>query len=342
MKILITGNLGYIGPELGPYLRAKIPESYLVGFDLGLFSQCLTSLGRSPDTIFNEQHFGDVRAFPENLLSGVDIVIHLAAISNDPMGEKFNKLTYEINQRASLDLAKKAANQGVSHFLFASSCSVYGAGGACRRVETDQVNPLTAYAQSKIGTEVELKNANFNRMKVTCMRFATACGFSKRTRLDLVLNDFVHKAVFEKKIEILSDGSPWRPLISVKDMAQAINLLIKYRHKNGEQYEIMNVGSDIWNYQVRELAVEVQHKVGAVRVSINQNAEPDQRSYQVSFRKFNTMVKKQFNPETISDVICNLEKGLKTFSERNGGLNVNNFIRLKSLQSVSPEFGWDI
>lgn len=332
MKILVTGNLGYIGSVLGKYLKDHSDDIHLIGIDLGFFANRLTGLSISPDVFYDEQHYVDVRELPSELLEGVDVVVHLAAISNDPMGAKFDVITDSINHQSSTRLAKLSSKMGVKHFLFASSCSVYGAGGNNARSESDSVSPLTAYAHSKINTEISLAALSLDSMKVTCMRFATACGYSPRTRLDLVLNDFVSKAIFEKRIEILSDGTPWRPLITVRDMCQAMFLLIKHRSERGNPLEIMNVGSSEWNYMVKDLAYAVKEHFDDVDVSINSNAAPDKRSYKVNFDKFNEIVKGEFKPQNINEAILELKNGLVNFSKTNNGFNIENFIRLKTLE----------
>ena len=221
MKILITGNMGYVGPILVRRLRDSYPDADLIGLDMGYFGNCLSSTGILPECRVNRQHFADVRNFPAALLSGVDAVVYLAALSNDPLGHAFEEATLDINYRSCVRAAKMAKEAGVKSFVFASSCSVYGSAEDGARTEASPVNPLTAYAKSKVWTERDLAPLADGRFKVTCLRFATACGMSDRLRLDLVLNDFVAGAVASKKISILSDGTPWRPLIHVKDMARA-------------------------------------------------------------------------------------------------------------------------
>lgn len=339
MKILVTGNLGYIGSHLGEYFKSKMSQCELIGYDLGLFANCITHDGRSPDTWYDQQVYGDIRRFPEELLDGVDVIIHLAALSNDPIGERYDTITKSINQDASVRLAEKAVKVGVKHFLFASSCSVYGAGGNAARTEQDQVNPLTAYAKSKIGTEGILSNLNSTSMLITCLRFATACGYTKRLRLDLVLNDFVFRAFCHNKIQILSDGSPWRPLISVQDMCQAMYLLIKHRPENGNLFECVNVGSNSWNYQVKDLAIHVQKKLKNAQVILNQNAEPDKRSYRVNFDKFGALVENNFIPQTLNSTIENLISGLEILTKnRTKELRFDDYKRLSILEKVADEF----
>ena len=226
MKILVTGNMGYVGSALTRHLRSTFDDAELIGYDSGFFAHCITTPEGLPEVRLQRQHFGDVRELPEALLKGVDGVVHLAAVSNDPMGNRFEAPTEEINYAASVAVAERARNAGVKNFVFASSCSIYGFAEDGPRKETDPLNPLTAYARSKIGTEQALAQIDPGEMVVTCLRFATACGMSDRLRLDLVLNDFVACALALREITVLSDGLRWRPLIDVSDMARAIEWAI--------------------------------------------------------------------------------------------------------------------
>ncbi len=286
MKILVTGNMGYIGPCVIERLRTSYPDVTLVGLDTGYFANCLTNARILPECRVEMQYFSDVRRFPENLLADVDAIVHLAAISNDPMGNTFEKVTYDINYHASIELAKKAKKKGVKRFVYASSCSMYGAADDGPRTEKSPLNPLTAYAKSKVYTEKAMETLADKNFNVTSLRFSTACGMSKRLRLDLVLNDFVAGAVSSKKITILSDGSPWRPLINTKDMARAIDWAIRRDGSTGGNFLAVNIGSDEWNYQVKDLAEAVAKVMPEVDVSINKNAQPDKRSYRVEFWTF--------------------------------------------------------
>ena len=251
MRILITGPMGYVGPILARHLRATFPDAELIGFDSGYFAHNLTGTLRLPETLLDRLHFGDIRNFPPDLLDGVDAVVHLAAISNDPMGKEFEAVTEAINEKASIALAQMAQERGVGTFVFASSCSIYGAAEGSPRREADPLNPLTAYARSKVAMENALRSSNAGQMTVTCLRFATACGMSDRLRLDLVLNDFVASALATGEITVLSDGTPWRPLIDVADMARAIEWAIGRAAENGGRFLVVNAGNQAANYQVR-------------------------------------------------------------------------------------------
>ncbi len=334
MKILITGNMGYIGPCVVQRLRTSYPEAKIIGLDTGFFANCLTNSEILPECRVNMQYFEDVRKVSIDLLKDIDAIIHLAAVSNDPMGNTYEKVTHEINYLASIDLARKAKDAGVKSFVYASSCSMYGAADDGPRTEASPVNPLTAYARSKIATEKDLQTIADNKFKVTSLRFSTACGMSERLRLDLVLNDFVACAITSKQITILSDGTPWRPLINIKDMAKAIDWAIKRDINNGGEFLAVNVGSDGWNYQVRELAEFVAQVIPDVKISINKNAQPDKRSYRVSFEFFRKLAS-NYQPEVdIITTILELKRGLEAMHFNDQNFRTSMFMRLKVLNHL--------
>jgi len=314
VKVLITGNLGYVGPGVVREFRSYYPDAEIIGYDIGYFAKHITSNTIIPESYLDFQYYGDVRAFPEHLLEGVDTVINLAAISNDPIGNKFEEATLDINYKSSIAIAKMAKRMGVENFIFASSCSVYGAAEDAARKEESRVNPLTAYAKSKIYTENDLEALAGENFKITCHRFATACGMSERLRLDLVLNDFVAGALTSGEITILSDGTPWRPLINVKDMARAIRWGHERKHEEGGHFLIVNTGSDQWNYKVKELAEKVQELMPQIKVSVNQNAAPDKRSYRVDFGLFKKLAPDHQPLYTLENSIKGLIDGLNSIS----------------------------
>jgi nucleoside-diphosphate-sugar epimerase len=331
MKVLVTGNLGYIGPSLIRQLRSTYPDAILVGMDVGFFAHCLTGVDYSPDSKLNEQFYIDVRDIELKHLKGCDAVVHLAAISNDPMGNTFERVTDEINCQSSIKIAELAKQAGVKNYVFASSCSVYGFTAGGPRVEEDELNPLTAYARSKIGTEEGIKGLANDDFVITCLRFATACGFSARTRLDLVLNDFVAGAVASGEISILSDGTPWRPLIHIDDMALAIEWAITRPADNGGAFLAINAGSDDWNYQVKDLADAVAQEVPGTKVSINPDAVPDKRSYQVDFEKFRIMAPDHQPRVTLAMAVRGLVSGLEKMDFKDTNFRDSDYMRLKIL-----------
>ena len=334
MKILITGNMGYIGPCVIQRLRSILPDATLIGLDTGFFANGLTNAKILPECTADIQYFADVRNLPSGLLDDVDAVIHLAAISNDPMGNQFEDVTFEINYRSSIRLAKSAKKAGVKSFVFASSCSMYGTAEDEARTEESPLNPLTAYAKSKVSTEKELATLAENGFKVTCLRFATACGMSDRLRLDLVLNDFVAGAIASRQITILSDGTPWRPLINVKDMARAIEWAVFRNSDQGGEYLAVNAGSDEWNYQVRDLAKAVAEVIPDVTVSINKEAMPDKRSYRVNFDRFKRLAPDHQPEVDLITSIKELKNGLEEMGFNDADFRNSQYMRLRVLTDL--------
>jgi nucleoside-diphosphate-sugar epimerase len=325
--------MGYVGPVLARHLRKVMPSAYLAGYDSAFFAHCLTTTSELPERLLDVQRFGDVRALKAGDLEGFDAVVHLAAVSNDPMGNRFEAVTDAINHRASVAIAEAAAEAGVKNFVFASSCSMYGfAADGRARIETDALNPLTAYARSKIATEESLRQLDLHGMTATSLRFATACGMSDRLRLDLVLNDFVACALSSGEITVLSDGTPWRPLIDVRDMARAIEWAAARPAQTGGQFLAVNVGSSEWNYQVKDLAVAVAAAAPRTNVSINTAAPPDKRSYKVDFGLFHELAPDHQPRETLDSSIAALLSGLRAidFSDRN--FRQSQLMRLKVLE----------
>jgi nucleoside-diphosphate-sugar epimerase len=345
MKILITGNMGYVGPSVAKYLRKARPDAILHGFDNAYFAHCLTGASVFPERDLNQQFYGDVRAIPLEMISGYDAVVQLAAISNDPMGDRFERVTFDINQNTTISIAKAAAKAGVRKFVFASSCSVYGIAQGPARKESDPLNPITAYAKSKIGAERELAKIDTD-MVVTSLRFATACGMSDRLRLDLVLNDFVACAISRGEITVLSDGSPWRPLIDVVDMARAIDWAIDRPAGNGGRYLAVNAGSNDRNYQIRDLANAVAAANPGTRVSINTSAPADSRSYRVDFSLYRLLAPDHQPIVDLNQSIQSLMAGLKRMNFKDVDFRSSDLMRLKVLQGhidndrLSAELIW--
>ena len=334
MKVLITGNMGYIGPNVVRHLRQTRPGAVLTGFDTGYFADALTAATPFPERELDAQFFGDVRAIPPSVFAGVDAVIHLAAISNDPMGKAFEEVTMQVNHAASVAAARQAKKAGATAFVFASSCSVYGFAEDGARTEKSSLNPLTAYARSKVATETDLKSLADRDFKVTCLRFSTACGFSPRLRLDLVLNDFVASALALKKINILSDGTPWRPLINTKDMARAMDWAIGREAKDGGEFLIVNIGSDEWNYQVKDLAAAVQREMPGVEVAINRDAPPDRRSYKVDFSLFRKLAPRHQPVCDLAGTVRELKEGLQAVGFADANFRESRLVRLKMLNNL--------
>ena len=343
---MVTGNLGYIGPSVVSQLRKCHPKASIIGMDLGFFENCLTGKASS-DQFLDRQIYKDIRDVDIKDFEDFDAIIHLAAISNDPMGKKFEKVTDEINAKASIKIAELAKTAKVKNYVFASSCSVYGEESEFPKKEKDNLNPLTAYAKSKINTELGIKDLASDSFNVTCLRFATACGFSSRTRLDLVLNDFVAAAIADKNIKILSDGSPWRPLIHISDMARAIDWASTRRSNNGGALLIVNVGSNEWNYKILDLAEAVAEQIPGTSVEVNSDATPDKRSYKVDFSKFFELAPAYQPKVTLKEAIEDLKDGLISMKFSNSDFRNSDYIRLNVLndhinsQRITDSLSWN-
>ena len=326
--------MGYLGPVLVEQIFKSINNAKIVGFDSGFYAHSLTNSNALPEVKLVTQYFGDIRNFPEKILNGIDAVVHLAAVSNDPMGNAFEEPTLSINHKGSIDLAQKVINAGIPKFIFASSCSMYGNAGNDARKESDSLNPLTAYSKSKVSTEYYLNKINLNQTSVTSLRFATACGMSDRLRLDLVLNDFVACAISKKEITVLSDGKPWRPLIDVKDMARAIIwALTKKDSNNNNKFLAVNIGSNQWNYQIADLAEAVASKIPGTSVNINTDAPPDKRSYRVDFSLFKKIAPNHQPIVSLEQSINELKNGLEDMNFKDNNFRSSKYMRLKLLEN---------
>jgi len=326
--------MGYVGPGVVHQLRETYPDAELVGYDIGYFAHSLTNVDFLPEIKLSQQVYGDVRLFPKSLLQGVDAVVYLAAISNDPMSAIYEEITMDINYRACIRIAKQARDVGVKSFVFASSCSIYGSADQYPKKENDTLNPLTAYARSKVATEKDLEPLATKDFAVTCLRFATACGMSNRLRLDLVLNDFVAGAIISKEINILSDGTPWRPLINVMDMALAIEWAVERQSYNGGNFLAINTGTSSWNYQVKDLAETVGAIIPGCNVTINKDAQPDKRSYRVNFDLFKSLAPGHQPRFDLKNTIQKLYMGISAMGLTDANFRDSKFIRLKVLAGL--------
>jgi nucleoside-diphosphate-sugar epimerase len=345
MRVLVTGNMGYVGGRVVERLREALPDATLIGLDTGFYAHCLTGASAFPERRLDSQIFADARTVPVEVLDGIDAVVHLAAVSNDPMGSAYEDVTLAINHRASVELARHAKEAGVASFVFASSCSMYGfAHGA--RDESSELQPLTAYAKSKVLAEEGLSELADDDFVVTSLRFATACGMSERLRLDLVLNDFVAAAIAAREIVILSDGTPWRPLIHVDDMARAVEWAIVRPAAAGGSFLAVNTGSDEWNYQVRDLAESVARLIPGVALRIAKDAAPDLRSYRASFALFRELAPDHQPQIDLDGAIVGLRQGLEEMGFADQDFRNSRFMRLVALRELqergllTPELEW--
>ena len=323
--------MGYVGAVLVDHFRSTFPKAELVGYDMAYFGASLINAPVLPESKLDVQVFGDVRAMTVDILKGVDVVIHLAAISNDPMGARYENITLDVNYTSTIQLAQLAKDAGSKVFVFASSCSVYGADEGIPRTEQSDLNPLTTYARSKMFAEKELQLLADDSFIVTCLRFGTACGFSKRLRLDLVLNNFVASAVALGAIKVFSDGTQWRALIHVADMARGMEWAVNRKASNGGPFLVVNTGSDDWNYQVRELAEVVADEVSGTKIILKKDAAPDKRSYRVSFHLFKLLAPDYQPRYTLRQTIKELQKGLEGVHFRETDLENSHLMRLKVL-----------
>jgi nucleoside-diphosphate-sugar epimerase len=288
MRVLVTGHKGYIGTILVPMLVA---EGYdVVGLDSDLYERCTFGEGL-PDVAEIRK---DIRDIERADLDGFDAIIHLAALSNDPLGNLNPDLTFEINHKAAVNLARMAKQVGVSRYLFSSSCSTYGASGDARLTEEAQFNPVTPYGYSKVLVEQDVAKLADDNFSPTFLRNATAYGVSPRHRFDIVLNNLVAWACTTGLVYLKSDGSPWRPIIHIEDISRAFVATLR-APREVVHNQAFNVGRNEENYRIRDLAEIVKETVPSCRVEYAQDAEPDKRTYRVDFNKINKLLP-EFRP----------------------------------------------
>jgi len=325
MKVFVTGHTGYIGAHLVDLLKQH--GHSVTGCDVGLFDGCEWEAVVSADRNLRK----DVRDLTAQDLSGHDCVMHLAAISNDPMGDFDAASTFSINRDASVQIARLAKTAGVPRYLFASSCSIYGAGQKLDLDENDPLNPLTAYAKSKIETEEAVSQLADEHFSPAFLRNATAYGHSPMLRIDLVVNNLLACAVATGEIRIMSDGSPWRPLIHCRDIAGAF---IAFMNAPRERIhnKAINVGGNSENYQVRDVGDMVRQLVPDAKITYTGEVGADPRNYRVKFDMLTSQVpdfKLQYN---LASGMEELHRKLRDHGFSRDDWTGDKFVRLRTLK----------
>jgi len=333
MKVLVTGDSGYIGSVLVSLLLAK--KYFVVGYDADFYKK----VADRESVIFGNSYkriIKDIRKINTSDLKDIDAIIHLSALSNDPIGALDPKLTAEINFKASIRLAKLAKKTGVKRFIFSSSCSIYGVAKNGIVNERSGVNPITMYAKSKINTEEALKRLSDKNFFVGILRNSTVYGYSPCFRNDLVVNNLVTTALAYKEIRIMSDGTPWRPLIDVRDLS---NIFIKFLETEDKEVNgnIINIGFNENNFQVKDLVNEVKKNVRGCKIVYTGEHGKDTRSYKVNFDKLKSFfpdVKQEWSlSKSIKDLVLNLNK--ISFSKKD--FESKKYERLSVIKSLMKE-----
>lgn len=324
MRVLVTGSRGYVGSELVALLAARGHD--VTGVDLNLFAGCECTPPPRP----HREIAADFRSLTADDLRGHDCVMHLAGLSNDPMGELDAALTVAVNRDGSVALAARAREAGVPRFLFASSCSVYGTAAGEAADEHAPLRPLSTYAVSKLEAEAGIAALASPRFSPVFLRCATAYGWSPMLRIDLVVNNLVAAALALGEVRVLSDGSPWRPLLHCHDMARAFVAFAEAPEGCGHTLAV-NIGSDDENYRVRDVARIVHEIVPGAAVTFGQAAATDPRDYRVSFARLRSLLPGFALLQTVRTGTADLHARLVEAGFSRADFEGPRFVRLRTL-----------
>lgn len=326
MKVLVTGDRGYIGAVMVPFLQKHGHE--VVGLDAGWYDGC--DFGAPVGGY--ESRSGDIRDAQPGDLAGFDAVIHLAAISNDPIGHLNPDATYSVNGRGAIHMAEAAKAAGVPRFLFSSSCSLYGAAGDAPVTEDATFNPVTPYGESKVMAEAGISELADDTFSPSFLRNATAYGSSPRLRADIVVNNLTGTAFTRGKVELQSDGSPWRPLVHVEDICRAFVAVLE-APRDAVHDQAFNVGRDEDVVQIRAIANSVSEIMGAP-VTFAAGAGPDKRDYRVDFGKINATLP-AYDPQwSVPLGIEELARDMKAFNLAGSDFEGPRFVRLQRIREL--------
>ncbi len=332
MKVFVTGHRGYIGVHLVDLLKQT--GHHVTGCDVDLFEGCQWEPLPRADVELRK----DVRDLTAADLDGYDVVCHLAAISNDPMGDLNEQLTYDINRDGSIQLAKVAKQAGVGRYLFSGSCSVYGAGKKLDLEEGDPLAPLTAYAKSKIETEQAVSQLADDGFTPAYLRNATAYGHSPMLRIDLVVNNLLGSALAYGQIRIKSDGTPWRPLIHCRDIARAF-VAFTEAPRNVIHNKAVNIGGNRENYQVKDVADNVKKLIPTADITFTGEIGEDPRNYRVKFDLLNSLLPDFQLAYTLESGMAELHRKMVDYKFSKADFESDQFVRLRILKRRLDRIG---